>query len=240
MRLPVWIESDGHGASIAFAFDFPGACGWGDSLSSALQKLVADVDFTSLWLRRHGINNEILAVWSVPPIIVETVIATGKPSECDTEGFYQWDTTPYSDGDLETYLRLLRCIRADTEKVLGSLPETEFDTPIGEGKRTVREIVDHIAIAEWWYTTRVPHPFEHVVHWTTFGHDAITRFTNIREMYLTEFIPSLSTLSAKQRSQVHVLDGEFWSFRKVLRRTVWHELFHFKQLVRTFPVSDWL
>lgn len=54
--LAVHAEVNERGEAIAFAFDLPGACGWGESLDAALSRLERDIAFTQSWLRSHGIG----------------------------------------------------------------------------------------------------------------------------------------------------------------------------------------
>lgn len=87
--VPVCAEVNDRGEAIAFALDWPGACGWGPSLEVALAKLERDIEFTLSWLLSHGIEREY-----EPPVrlaVVETVAATGVPLECDSEGSFTRD-----------------------------------------------------------------------------------------------------------------------------------------------------
>jgi hypothetical protein len=142
----VWAETNERGESILFSFDYPGACGWGPSWTDAVNRLSRDLRITHTWMVSHGL-------YCPPPVdafhVVEIVPATGKPLECDSEGFFNWDKDAF--------------------------------------------------------------------------------------MFLHEFVPLLRCMSDPERQQVFEHRGERWTAKKVLRRAVWHELLHLKQLHRLVP-----
>ncbi|MDI6824498.1 MAG: DinB family protein [Bacillota bacterium] len=232
--VPVCAEVNDRGEAIVFAFDWPGACGWGPSLEVALAKLERDIEFTRSWLLSHGIEREYK-----PPVqldVVETVVATGVPLECDSEGFFTRDAQPYTDAEVELTGTLLAFSRDDLLRLMGGLrnPQAALSFRLIEGKRTILEILDHVAIAEWWYTTRIGAPSpDH--DWRDYGDTPFERLRAIRQMFVRDFLPGLRNAPLKDREQTFCLMGETWSARKVLRRAVWHELLHYKQLLRLVP-----
>lgn len=140
---------------IAFAFDWPATCGWGPSLDAALDRLGRDVAFMSSWLAARGFDVPT-APAAAETVILECLPATGDPAvECDTEGFYAWDAKPYTDAELAQTAMMLGFSRAELLSTIAGLSDAALDLRLVEGKRTVREIINHIAIAEWWYTTRI-------------------------------------------------------------------------------------
>lgn len=224
--------------AIAFAFAWPSACGWGTSLEVALQRLASDIAFTADWLNERGHD--------VPPVptmsdfvIAERLPATGNPDQCDTEGFYACDARPYSDDDLVRTALLLDLSRADLLTTVAGLSDVALDRRLAEETRTVREIIDHVAIAEWWYTTRIV-PEEAIGKgWRDYGDDAFTRLVAIRRMFLREHLGRLAELPAGERTTQYQRGRELWSARKTLRRAFWHEMFHYKQLLRLVPEVRW-
>jgi hypothetical protein len=73
--------------------------------------------------------------------------------------------------------------------------------------------------------TRLPGSPAEGTSWRDFG-SGLEKLESIRRLLLDEYLPWLETVAF---SPVEVA-GEVWSPRKVLRRAVWHELYHFKQL----------
>lgn len=110
-------------------------------------------------------------------------------------------------------------------------PEKRSMRP-GGGQRTVDDIARPVATVEWWYMSRiVPFP---VPHAGEFPEDVESLLTWIR----SRVAGRLRGLSDDERAKISVPDpesGEQWSARKVLRRLVYHELYHLRQLLRALP-----
>lgn len=220
---------------IAFAFDWPATCGWGPSLDAALDRLGCDVAFMSSWLAARGFDVPT-APAAAEAVIVECLPATGDPAvECDTEGFYAWDAKPYTDAELAQTAMMLGFSRAELLSTIAGLSDAALDLRLVEGKRTVREIIDHIAIAEWWYTTRIMAEPSQAKSWRDYGRDAHERLAAVRDMFLRDYLPRLAEMPAAERAKQYVQGRETWSARKTLRRAFWHEMLHYKQLLRLVP-----
>ncbi|MGE5560335.1 MAG: DinB family protein [Chloroflexota bacterium] len=221
--------------SVVFAFDWPAACGWGPTLDAALAHLWPDIAFMADWLTKRGLDVPAPPA-AFEPAIGERLIATGDPAvECDSEGFYSWDAEPFSDGELVQTAMLLGFSRAELMAVVNGLSDAALDLRLVEGKRTIREILDHIAIAEWWYTTRVMADPGAARSWRDYGTDAHSRLAAVRDLYLREHLPRLAGMTEEERRRRLTLGRETWSARKTLRRAFWHEMLHYKQLLRLVP-----
>jgi hypothetical protein len=229
----VWAETKESGETILFAFDYPGACGWGPTWSHAAERLKHDTLFTTHWMSKHGAESDAPSNMNLH--VVEAVEATGNPLECDSEGFYSWDNEPFEDTMIDETLRWLNASRVDLLSLVQGLGDDVLDKRLTEGKRTVREIIDHIAIAEWWYTTRVSSSRDSIRSWENYGQDAFSRLQLVREMFVHDFAERMRQMPYVNRSQVFERNGELWTPKKVLRRAVWHELLHLKQLLRLIP-----
>lgn len=233
-RIAVSVEANDQFA-VVFAFDYPGACGWGPTLDAALARLGPDITFMANWLAARG--------FSAPPApaapelsIIERLPATGDPAvDCDSEGFYVWDAVPHTDAELVQTAMMLGFSRAELTATVTGLSDAALDLRLVEGKRTIREILDHIAIAEWWYTTRVLADPAQAKSWRDYGSDAFSRLDAVRGLYLREHLPRLAEMSESERTTQYVLGRETWSARKTLRRAFWHEMLHYKQLLRLVP-----
>ena len=228
----VWAEANERGEIILFAFAYPGACGWGPSWVSAAQKLQQDVLLTEQWMSGHGFCCD-RADGDLQ--VVESVGATGKPRECDSEAFFVWDKEAFEDLMLDESAELLSASRSDLLDLVRGLSDDVIDRRLVDGKRTIREILDHIAIAEWWYTTRIAPDPSVVRSWKDFGQDAFMRLQGIRDMFVNDFSHTLRQMSDVDRCRIFQRNGERWTAKKVLRRAVWHELLHLKQLRRLIP-----
>lgn len=220
---------------ILFAPAYPGACGWGPGRAPAMEGLRTDIHFTCDWLDSHGLaGRHERPPRNVEIEITEQVTATGDPLECDSEGFFSIDRQAYDDADVSRVVTLLGTSRDDVVDIVGGLDQRHFDYQLVDGRRTIREIVDHIALAEHWYMTRVEAPFDVPSWYREYPADTFERLTVIRND-VEGFLQSLTTVSADRRTEEWTTDGERWTVRKVLRRFVWHELLHYKQLTGVVP-----
>lgn len=221
---------------ILFAPAYPGACGWGPEQAVAIERLRHDIQFTCDWLDSHGLAGCLSerVPQNIDIEITEQVTATGEPLECDSEGFFSIDQHAYDDAEASRTTMLLDASRGDVHDVIGALDQQHLDYRLLEGRRTVREIIDHIALAEHWYMTRVDAPVDVPSEYQAYPTDTFERLTAIRND-VEGFLESLTSVPADRRSEEWAIDGECWTVRKVLRRFVWHELLHYKQLQGVVP-----
>jgi len=200
----VCLETARTGHTMAFAPDIPGAYGWGPDRQTALAVPPEDIRWKARWLNSHG-----LALAAGGPLrVVETVPATGTASHYDTEGFFRWDARAYTDREVEQTRQIISWSRAE-------------DVRLDAGKRTVAEVADHIAVAEWWYTWRIDVPNPLREDWREYSIRADVQL----------FLDEMARLHPSRRARQFVKNGETWTGRKVLRRMIWHEIHHYKLLL---------
>lgn len=243
VRVPAVAEANDDGI-ILLAPDVPGACGWGPDEAAALERLRGDLRFTAEWLDSHNLRahghgpadeDDANGLTDDAAIdVVELVAATGDPLECDPEGFFSVDGEPYDDAELHRTRDLLEASRGDLLALVADLDDEVLDRRLVEGRRTTRAILDHVAIAEHWYLTRVEGPFGIRESWRDYPTGTFERLPAIRAD-VDGYLESLASVPVDRRDETWVGDGERWSHRKVLRRLVWHELLHYKQLLRLVP-----
>lgn len=222
--------------TILFAPAYPGACGWGPERAAAVERLRTDLEFTYDWLDSHGLlrPHHRRVPRTVDVEITERVVATGEPLQCDSEALFATDQLPYDDADVSRSRELLDASRGDVLDVAGNLDSQHLDRRLVGGRRTVREILDHVAIAEHWYVSRVDVPFDCPSSWRCYPAGTFDRLTAIRTD-VDGFLQSLAHLPEDRRTEEWTVDGERWTVGKVLRRLVWHELLHYKQLRKLVP-----
>lgn len=229
---------EGEAGTILFAFAYPGACGWGPTEADARERLRAGLRSTLDWLDAHGLDHLAprgdVDVEQFDVAVTERVPATGDPRQCDTEGFFEFDRRPYADADVSRTAALLAASRRDLLDAVAGRSAPTLDRRLVEDRRTVREILDHVAVAEHWYLTRVDLPVDVRDGWRGYPDDTFERLT-VTRADVERVLRALPDVPAERRSATRVADGERWSVRKVLRRLVWHERLHYRQLVRLLP-----
>lgn len=98
-------------------------------------------------------------------------------------------------------------------------PEKLAATYPGE-RWSIEGILRHIGGAEWWYMERLGYAFPQ----DNLPKTPRERLERVR-ISLVELLPQLEGVK-----QVVGQDGELWSPRKMLRRTVWHERDHIEHI----------
>lgn len=230
---------ENENGSILFALSYPGACGWGADESIAKDRLRTGLSFTEGWLARHDFIPELYAPLPEPLRfrIVERVPATGNPLDCDSEGFFDRDARGYTDRDVGRTRRLLTASRADLLDLTRDLDGRVLNRRLRKDRRTVREILEHIATTEHWYMTRIELPFGLPPDRTEYPAETFEYLTGIRAD-VDSFLDAVIDVPADEGRTVWRKRGERWTVAKVLRRFVWHELLHYYQLVRLVPKVD--
>lgn len=233
------VAEENDAGIILFASEYPGTCGWGRTAAEAREKLRADLRATVDWLAGHGIECSVPALGPEPVSfeITERIRATGDPLVCDSEGFFAFDSRPYSDAEISQTRAMLTASRGDLLDLVAELDPRSLDHRLAADRRTVREILDHVAGAEHWYLTRVVVPVDVPDSWRHYAGDTFDRLAETRRD-VDRTLESLRDVPDSRRGRTRVVDGERWSRRKLLRRLVWHERLHGKQLARLVPKFD--
>lgn len=227
MQVRVCLEV-GPEAAGAFVPNCPGCWVFGRDQESALKKVKAAVSEWYAWLKAHGEAVQTPRAVDIEPAEILQVdynpAEAGKP-----EPLFWSEVRPVSTGEIERTLRLMKYSRSDLleicleldRRVLGWKPEGE--------PRTISNCLKHIAIVEWWYTTRLNIDLP-----KNFPKDAFKLLQYTRQ--LAEH--RMRGLSKEERSGIFQPETDpspicdLWTARKVLRRFVDHERLHTKYIKR--------
>ncbi|REJ33940.1 MAG: hypothetical protein DIU83_05045 [Bacillota bacterium] len=239
--LTVLLGVDDAGRVEAWVAERPGCVVFAAGEDEALRRIPAAAAEYDGWLARWGLAR----LWDIPAVaralrtadqtgvcILERVPVGESIVHGNTAAFFAWDQQPVTDDEIEATLRLLAASRRELLATLRRFQPDRLTLRPGGGARTVEQIARHVATVEWWYMSRVvPFPFpkdgeypeelEELMAW-------------IRERVAGR----LRRLSHQERAATPVPDeesGERWSARKVLRRLIYHELYHLRQLRRALP-----
>lgn len=238
---PVLLGVDEEGRVEAWVATRPGCVVFAASEEEAIGEIPAVAAEYDAWLSRWGIPE----IWNIPTVrraagdgrqtgvrILERVLVGESIVHGNTAAFFQWDAQPATDEEINATLRLLAASRRELLATLRQFPPDKLSMRPGGGRRTVEEIVRHVANVEWWYISCiVPFPFPDDGE---YPEDVEKRLPWIR----TRVAARLRSLSPEERARTLVPDpesGERWSARKVLRRLIYQELYHLRQLRKALP-----
>jgi uncharacterized damage-inducible protein DinB len=231
MRVKVGLELNNEGRAQAWALDYPGCFAYGTEGTEAVIALARALSDYELWANRHGGDGwitigdydlRIVDTWDVYTINDDYEVQEGGYA---VNAWFRDDWRPLTVDEVERGLKLLEWSRADLLHVVGFLSEEQLDQQKPGERWSIRGILKHIANAEWWYMDRLGQAGSDR---KDLPQDAIERLRFVRERFCA-LLPDLV-----EKNQVVGVEGEFWSPRKLLRRTLWHErdhIHHIRNLV---------
>lgn len=226
MQFRVGIENNNEGhRSIAWALEHPGCYAYGQDQEQAMANLPAAIRAYAAWIASHGsawfepdpIETELEDVWTayyVDPGFDR--MRSGTWDDNEINAWFQHDWKPLTADEIQRGLALLNWSRQDLLETLHPLTEAQWAFK-GEGERwDIAGIAKHIATADWWYVERLGLAFPR----RELPKDPLERLEKSRGLMRQ----TLSSLEGADK--VLGTNGEFWSPRKMLRRSAWHERDH--------------
>jgi uncharacterized damage-inducible protein DinB len=155
---------------------------------------------------------------------METFRVPLKVADGETHAAFSHDLRPLTKKELERYLKLLDHSRERLIKLLEAI-ESEFGGEMeklfswrsNEESNSLGEVLGHIVRAEAWYLARLAKKIDRWSHYAVLRQLTIDR---------------LRRLTSEERKQetVHPPYDETWTARKVMRRALWHERYHIRQI----------
>jgi len=191
------LEVRPDGSCLAQIADLPGCLGRGAGPEAALAALVAAIPGYYAWLSAH---DEYTPVMHGPYTVTPREVA--RLGDDRIGAFFATDAEPVSDEDLDWYLALL-------DWAYGDLAAQ------AQAGRASAALLDAVAQEQLWLTTRLDaHP---VV--TAITHLPGTPADHLRQVWQAS-LARLRAATDEERARVWEHEGERWSLRKVLRRSV--------------------
>lgn len=234
MQIRIGLEQNTEeGRFLAYALDFPGCFAYGEDEAETLIRMPRAVLNYDKWIRDH--TSDPWAVFSDLDIRIVERFTTFNLDDAyqltvpgqgyQVNAWFTDDWRPLSEDEISQALKLYHWQRDELLAGYTTLsPEViEMQRP---GQRwNITGIVKHVAHAEHWYLTRLG-----LTELTRadLAADPVARLDQMAE----EVDRVFPTLPGKV--EVSGIAGEFWSYRKLVRRTLWHQrdhIEHIKQLV---------
>jgi uncharacterized damage-inducible protein DinB len=232
MIFQVGIENNNEGRSIAWALEHPGCFAYGIKGQAAVTNLESALDRYAGWILHHEPNTwlnfseneieiEVNGVWDVYYISDDL----NKVTEADgfsVESFFPYDWKPLTTTEIKRALDMLTWSRDDLLRSLRGLSDAKLNQTYPGERWSINGILNHLGGAEWWYLDRLGLAFPRA----QVPEEPLARLEKVRK----HFNSTLYKLSDVKR--VVGVDGEFWSPRKILRRTLWHERDHTEHILK--------
>jgi hypothetical protein len=223
----VGIENNNEGIrSMAWVLEHPGCYAYGKDEHEAQANLPAAIRAYSDWLTAHGVSAldtkeiklKVEDIWTAHCIDDSfDRMENGNPHvDNEINCWFQHDWKPLTAEEIQHGLQLLDWTRADLLATVQPLTEQQWADKADGEIRDIADIVRHVADADRYYLDRLGLAYA-------------------REESPAEVMPRLEKSRALMRATLPTLegahkvvgiDGEIWSPRKMLSRSVWHERDH--------------
>lgn len=225
VKLHLEVGSVDHegGSCLAWVLDLPGCVAYAASPEEAIVRAPEVAQQYLDWLRGHGESvPELIEIDPDPAEIFQVSFLNGY----EINSIFSPDFGVPSDEELERCLRWMRHSREDLWKLIRSLSWEALDAEVQSGGLTIRKVLQHVAGAEEWYISRLEPGSSQVSAPSVGSEDVFERLEAVR----TWAIERLQTLPSERRKRITVHKGEVWTFKKVLRRFLYHETYHRRQI----------
>jgi predicted RNase H-like HicB family nuclease len=205
-----YLQIQPDGICLAQLLDLPGCFGRGTDEASALAALTASIPEYYTWLHRHDdYTPDVRGPFQVVPKQVERVpAANGRIAGA----FFALEDEPVTTEDLDWMLALLDWAYSDLYALLSGAqerPAPAGPTPLGIAEQSAQE--------QLWIISRIE-PRPNVPRIEQLPGTTLDKLWQVWQASLHR----LRQTSDEERQRILERDGERWSLRKVLRRSVLH------------------
>ena len=198
---------------IAHTPDLPGCFASNENRETSIQAIPAAIDEYLDWCKKHGIR---ITGLSAPMIVSEVIRSWEFEDGHIVNAFFASDRPPLASVEIEEFKLLLKATYEDLLTSVEDLEREDANKILPGERRSIEEILHHVAKSEWWCLDRLGLAFP------SEGIPAEAKLF-LREVHahMLVMLPEL-----QKRGGVVTLAGETWSARKILRRSLWHRRDH--------------
>jgi predicted RNase H-like HicB family nuclease/uncharacterized damage-inducible protein DinB len=214
---------------LAWALDLPGCYAAASTEADALAQAPAAIGAYLAWLAHHDASLPLPKA-SIAVEHVETFCAHANPDDPSylVNAFFDDDRRPLGLGDLILARWTLHWSHQELLALLRSLNASRLHQPIpGEVRGNLAGILEHVAGAENWYLDMLGLG----LRGDSIPEEPLGRLERVRAHTLASWWTLLGETS------VTTCCGEGWSARKIVRRTLWHQRAHTRQIQRLISLS---
>ena len=226
----VYLETRGgtHGYTMAHVLSIPGCVCDGKSIKEAVQSIPCTIRNHISWLEKHGEKGES---WEFKLRIKEHIYGVNELGLSGGKvAVFKPDYKFVDENDAKQYLAIWGHARNDLLRLTKTLSESQLKFRLNHNKRNVSEIMRHISNADWWYVSRIVMGLEKEYPDVSQSvpEDTFQHLTATRKIVLEKLL----SISVREKKKVFVPDyfakytDEIWTYRKVWRRLIEHELEH--------------
>ena len=204
-----FVEIREDGSALAHVLDLPGCSAAGTTEAEALVRVASQIAPHYAWLRRH--DEYTPHVLGDATVVTREVVRLGAPGQRGG-AFFSAAAVPVTNEDLDWYLALLDWAYTD---LYASAHAWESAAVVGPDGRAARAVVEQVAQGQVWLISRLEEqprvPLVDQLPGTPLG--------RLRQVWQA-CQARLRAASDVERARILEHDGERWSLRKVLDRSI--------------------
>jgi uncharacterized damage-inducible protein DinB len=223
MLVRVGLEEAFAGRSLAWAIDHPGCFAYGADGNSAVVAMARAIPEYIAWMERHTPQP-----WFNPAEIDIRLVEVCEDYRVDEryqraeEGtlinaWFQNDWQPLTVEETRHGALLFAWSRDELLEAFGQTPPEKAEAEHPGERWSIRGLLAHVGASQWWLLDRLDRAG---IPRSALPKDALER----AEVMYTRMAAVIPTLAGVE--QVAGKTGEFWSPRKLLRRSIWHQRDH--------------
>ncbi len=218
-----YLEILPYGETLAQVPELPGCYAKGASESEAVNRLYIAVPDYYRWLRMQ--DEETPTMSGDVEIRVRERVPVTRNALHEIRAFFATDDEPLSDDDLDWGLALMSYAHQDFTRQLRNVDDAVMEWQPDPESWSIHQIIDHVAQQEAWLSRRLDDPPTAPLI-TELPGPPLERLSRIHERSMVR----LSQSTPEQREMVRDINGERWSMRKIVRRSIVHEREHTEQV----------
>ena len=231
MIIRIGIDKGFENKIVAYALDYPGCFANGMDEAEALLKLPQALLNYEVWIKDHtedcwvNFTEMDLRVTDVMDSFVINEESHPELAGIEVNAFFEDDLKLVTEIEVVRALLVFTWQREELYGGISTLSQDVLEKQYPDQRWNILGILKHIANAENWYLSRLGY--------SNLRKDQLPEQPLARLEIMQEAV-STSFHQFPLDTRVLNIDGETWSCRKILRRTLWHQrdhIEHIKQLV---------
>jgi hypothetical protein len=223
MTYDTYIETWPDGTALAQITDLPGCYAAGEREAEALNRLHVAIPDYFRWLSMQDADTPTMS-GDVELVVRERVPVTRNALH-EVRAFFTTDAAPLSEDDLDWGLALMSYAQQDFVRQLRGVTAAALEWQPDEQTMSIQQIIDDVAQNEASLARRLDEqPAVPLI--TELPGPPLERLNRIHErsmVRLTESPPEM-------RALIRERNGERWSMRKIIRRSIVEERQHTEQI----------
>lgn len=232
MHIRIGIENNIENRSMAWVLEHPGCFAYGEDEAEALLQLPPALIAYESWVNNHTTQSwvhfddiELEIVDRFTTFRLGDDYCLAPPGEgYEINAWFIDDWRPLSTQEVARAMNIFAWGRGELLAGLNTLPDDVLEKTHPGQRWNILGIAKHIANAELWYLSRLG--------LTSLTHKDLDKESEVRLSQTASLIQEHFPQFVNKVNVVGI-EGEFWSFRKIVRRTLWHQrdhIDHIKQL----------